>query len=380
MKLYAGTSSYLLFALRRRVCAFRERLRQRLLRPDVQLVGYYYTENLGDTTMGRCLATEVTARGGRPGMGTYGPWSSRGSSFIMGGGELGDLSHFSRFLSLFPETVPYSVCGINPSFDLLRTGKQLVPRLSMAKYICARSSWGAGVLRDLIDAPVRYAPDIAFSLAPDRCARQGTGEKHLGISLMTFYLTFQNQRHFSPDSGWVQNYRESDPAFAEMVPRAGDIYVDVMRSVIRDYVAHGWKVTNIPFSFVDHLFAKAAFGDVGGLSLLPYRGDARSAIQCMRQFDRFIATRFHAHVFALAAGVPVLSIAYSRKCNSLWSDTGCSPEAQIGRLEFCADPDRAAEFLTGARPYIIDDNARLRLAAEARASTRDAVSSVLRGQ
>jgi polysaccharide pyruvyl transferase WcaK-like protein len=258
---------------------------------------------------------------------------------IMGGGELGDASHFEMALRCVPGPGYLAACGINPIHDFNNISSSLLNRIKHMAYISVRSYGGAECMRSALGRQdVSYAPDLAFSLysrLPDLTRIRGKDRPKLAINVMAFYLLVRDQRRFCPDFTLLPSL--ADQSFAAWVPYAGSRFVKYVRHLVQLACADGWQVVNIPFSRVDALFARNILSDLP-VKQFAYTDNATRVIQCLAACDKFVALRFHAHIFGLLARVPTISVGYSGKCEVLWRDLGFDQEEQISRLDICIEP------------------------------------------
>lgn len=368
-------SAYLAFSIMRRAEKWRHILVNRLCRYDLHLAGEYFSGNLGDISMGRVLQREGRAMGLRPGLGEYdGAWH-RPCRLVMGGGELGDEAHFTRAFALAGTPERVSACGIAPVHRFRDLPAPLLGAIARMPYISTRSSAGTRMMREVLGRPdVEFNPDIAFALHDPAASRSPAVpvRPRLGINLMTFYVLVEGRRRFAPDL--TMKPLVADRSFAPLIDTAGERFVHVMRALAGDALRRGWEVVNIPFSAVDAMFADAVLGDLD-VRRLPYAGDARTALRQLASCSKFVATRFHAHIFGLIAGVPTVSIAYSGKCQHLWRDLCLEDRQQVPRLEVCLDPGGTVEKLRAWDGLTLPQETLAKLAADARAAGRKALAA-----
>jgi polysaccharide pyruvyl transferase WcaK-like protein len=242
-------------------------------------------------------------------------------------------------------------------------------------YLSTRSSAGTRMMREVLGRPdVEFNPDIAFALHDPAALRAPAVpvRPRLGINLMTFYVLVEGHRRFAPDM--TMKTLVADRSFAPLIDTAGERFVRVMRELAGDALRRGWEVVNIPFSAVDAMFADAVLPDLD-VRRLPYVGDARTALRHLASCSKFVATRFHAHIFGLIAGIPTVSIAYSGKCEQLWRDLGLEDRQQVSRLDVCRDPGGAAEKLLAWDGLALPPATLAKLAADARAASRKALAA-----
>lgn len=345
-------------------------------RCNVRVVGAYFSGNLGDWSMGRMMADIGRGLSLRPGLFDYSSASAGREPVIMGGGELGNAYHFEQAMRQSPSPAAIAACGINPVFNFSGLPPALLESIARFAYVSVRSKAGADCMRAVLNrGDIQYHPDIAFGFFEEGKSREFSrpAKPTLAINLMTFYLSVQGRRVFAPDRSLIPVV--ADARFAAMLETAGPQYVVLMRKLIRDALSKGWEVVNIPFSPVDAMFADAVVGDLA-VRRLPFSRNPFQAIDVLRRCEKFVATRFHAHVFGFLARVPTVSIGYAGKCQYLWNDLGLAPDQQISRVEVCVDPGDCADRIHAAAGVRLSVPALSRLAEEARRSVAEAYRAV----
>lgn len=361
--------AYSAFAIRRRLHEYNWRVRNAVRHPSIHVAGEYFAGNLGDWTMGQAFLSEnrmagLAAYSGKPG-------SAR--SVVMGGGEIGDASHFERAIQMAGRAEAVAACGINPVYTFDRLPEHLLEQIALMPYLSVRSKDGAQRMRRVLSRPdVEFNPDPSFCFALSIPSPVDT-PRRLAISLMTFYLSVQNRRRFEADQ--TLKSVVADQEFAARIDKAGICYIEMMQAIINRFVAEGWEIVNIPFSEVDAMFAETILSDTP-VKRLPYSRNPVCVLDSLRTCRRYIATRFHSHIFGLMAGVPVVSIGYANKCVQLWGELGLNEARQISRLDVCRDPLGSAARLANDEGSRLSSEKLSSLAQAARLSIRRAMEAV----
>ena len=370
----ARPADYIRFSIGRRVHRMATTWENRLSRCDVRVVGAYFSGNLGDWTMGQMALRAGRMLSRRPGLFDYTYMGNPRLPLVMGGGELGNAFHFERALRRAPAPAAIAACGINPVHDFDRLPATLLERISRFVYLSARSLAGAEAMREVLARQdIEYRPDLAFGLwdfiQNREAARPVRSRPVLAVNAMTFYLSVQEQKYFAPDRTLISIV--ADPRFSALVETAGQQYATCMRQLVHAACAQGWEVVNIPFSQVDAMFAEVLWA---GLPVRrpAYSRDPHRILGLLQTCDKFVATRFHAHVFGFLAQVPTVSIAYSGKCQYLWKELGLNPAQQISRLDLCADPYGCAERIQADFGVVLPASVLARLSQESRAGAEKA--------
>lgn len=98
---------------------------------------------------------------------------------------------------------------------------------------------------------------------------------------------------------------------------------------------------------MDEQFAADLFEGLD-VTLKPFRNDPAHRIRQIAGMERFIATRLHAHIFAILAQTPFLSISYAGKCKLLQEDLSIPSGSRIRKEELIDQSERCtARILDG---------------------------------
>lgn len=369
----SNPATYSTFAVRRRLHEAGWRVRNAIQRPSVLVAGEYFAGNLGDWTMGQAFLGEARQAGIRSGLTGYARAASSAPSVIMGGGELGDRSHFERAIRMAGAPERVVACGVNPVYTFDRLPSELLGQIARMPYLSVRSETGAEQMRSVLSRPdIEVNPDPAFCFMPPG-PPPGEVPRRLAVSLMPFYLSVQNRKVFAADQ--TLKTIVADPEFSVQIDQAGEYYIDMMRHLIAQALSDGWEVVNIPFSEVDAMFAQTILRDLP-VKRIPYSRNPARVLESLQSCRRIVATRFHAHLFGLMAKVPVVSIAYANKCTQLWKDLGLDADRQITRRDVCRDPRGCADRLAGDEGARLSAEQRSALAQGARESIQKAFKAV----
>lgn len=217
-------------------------------------------------------------------------------------------------------------------FDGLRQRWLLRFVLRRARLILVRDERSVGHLRALgIAANVRVAADAAFALASAAPARGRRGGPDRLAPAPRIAVSVRDWPHFRDGAAaGMERYRAAVAAFVtELVQRCGaEVTFLSTCQGIPDYWTDDSAVAEriaalVPAELRARIVIDRAF-----------RTPAR-LIDAFAGFDMVVATRMHAAILALAAGTPVLAIAYEFKTRQLF--------ARLGLDDFTLD----AETLTG---------------------------------
>ncbi|NNJ24393.1 hypothetical protein LzC2_04500 [Planctomycetes bacterium LzC2] len=201
-------------------------------------------------------------------------------------------------------------------------------------------------------------PDNAFSLLwhEFRPAVVGPGESRresgagpTGLNLLPLFMKRQ-KGEWATGTAMEGMYRRTGSPLADVIHTLGPDYV---RTIRRFVAGRGGDFVHIPFTPEDDLFARSALRGLK-IRFRPYDADPRRTFAAVADCGEFLSTRFHALVFALAAGVLCRPMLYAAKCEALLADTGwdLAESAAISRADLVADPVAAADRLLSGRPIV----------------------------
>ncbi len=207
--------------------------------------------------------------------------------------------------------------------------------LSRCACITARESVSAGMLEELLGAPVPVYPDLGYYLAPTRHDEGRSICRNAGIPLGEQpCVAFTLRPYRFPGS--------PDPraAFAR--------YLDAMAELVRHVAEQGFHpvlVTHVagPSAHEDDRLAISELlprlEDLP-VSRLDFPGDCRDIKAVYGCMDYLVGTRFHSVVFAQEVGVPCLTIAYGgNKATGIMHDIGLDdyvlPIDEVTGAELC---------------------------------------------
>jgi polysaccharide pyruvyl transferase WcaK-like protein len=120
---------------------------------------------------------------------------------------------------------------------------------------------------------------------------------------------------------WRQGVVLSDD-FAVLVPRLVDGYADVQFGAAAMLAKRERQMVLVPFQSADEWLAREIEGQVTNAVVLETPGDPRIAAGLIALSKEVIAIRLHALLFAAAAGVPALGIAYDPKVSRFCDEVG----------------------------------------------------------
>lgn len=197
---------------------------------------------------------------------------------------------------------------------------------------------------------IQHAPDIVFSFAatPTKAtSRKAQGypavPKTIGINVQAFFLQMSKDRSFSPIG-------TSPCGSAGQAAKAEHGYRQALHALIQHYQQHGYVVVNYSFCIQDTLYFKKYFSDLRW-ETLEFYWNFEKLIQSLGRACLFVASRYHAHIASMIAGLPTVSIMVGTKNTDLLLDMGIPLAAhQVNRDTFL-NPRDGVEALLSLQPF-----------------------------
>jgi polysaccharide pyruvyl transferase WcaK-like protein len=339
-------------------------LAQHVFSPTLAVVGCYDTGNIGDLALGWTLRALVRSQG-LPA--TLQPLSAiecfpTASNTIVGGGGILTVhprSPLHRLAARYASRAPHvALVGVSGTLTSDECNPSLRRFLSAVPFFSVRSQLERDELSGAIGrSDISVHPDVAFGLLKALRPRVRQPMSNLlGVNVSPFLFHY-NGRTFSVNNTPTAWFKRHLPEEAEVYGQIADSYVDVLRATLRAYIDRGWEVRLIPFAIEDYAFARSIFR-TERVEFLPYSQNPVAVFETLTECSRFIATRYHSHVFALTAGVPCLSVAYAPKCRLLWDELGLPAYAKLGPLDLVRRKQYAIEVLRTAKPAVLEATRR----------------------
>jgi polysaccharide pyruvyl transferase WcaK-like protein len=297
----------------------------------VGIAGLYAGDNIGDTALKESVVSIAEACGVTYGVQYAGfrtlgfTYYPRCESLLVGGGAIGqnDLIEFlaTRYAAN-PGKVVFHGVDFAPPERLSNESQAFLRRVGK---ISCRSTVQADRLADALGRPVSYAPDNAFCHpAAKEAGTVPTREDTFGINVVPF-----SKVGILPGAGGKKS-------------RAAEAYRSAIREAVITLTRDGVSVTHLPFTPADEQFAADLFQDLD-VTLKSFRNNPAHRIRQIAGMERFVATRLHAHIFAILARTPFLSISYAGKCRLLQADLSIPPDSRIRKEELIDQPERCTD-------------------------------------
>ena len=350
---------------------------------DCALLGCYNTSNVGDLALGwtiRRVAQEYSLPVNLVSYTAVRAFPTPRKMIIGGGAVLPrHAATIAGLASLHPDLALNSAAiglGVGGRLDHNALSTAFVDFAKRMPFFSVRSDHDRAEVANIIGREdIAVYPDVAFALATafqvdfNRITRH---ERTLGISVLPFFMKQRLDRivavdrapHWAPDRHF--------PNLTARRSRLGPEFISMIRQVIDEYHRMGWRVRHIPFSIEDDAFARAVLSDLP-IEFVGFRPDPLHVLKQIASCSRVIATRFHAHVFALASSTPLLSFGYDVKCESLWKELSLSDASQVRRDDFADDAMRAARLLVDENPVVLGCERRRLLETDALRGVTDGI-------
>ena len=296
-------------------------------RPTV--LGCYNTSNVGDRSFATVLTALADADRHPVRCASYGavPSQQWKAPMLFGGGGLlnGQTNTPLTEALLEPRrdrSVPAAMVSISTSYGVAPLREPLAEQLAALRLLGVRDSATAAWLRQqLPGAAICEHPDIAFALPALSGWQRPTREAGLiGINLVPVLLGARSGV-WRPKAAFSEAFMRAIPEVAALGTATAEAYLDATRNAVRALLQRGNRVVHIPFAIEDDGLARALFRGMD-VTFAPFRASPHRVLTEVARCERLIATRFHAHVFALATQTPLLSLPYSDKCSLLLRDLG----------------------------------------------------------
>jgi polysaccharide pyruvyl transferase WcaK-like protein len=350
---------------------------------DVDILGSYNTSNVGDLAFSLCLGHAASAAELRARIQDYSRYrrSRHAARLVIGGGGVigpqnQGLQRCAEHRASFGSAV--AVVGVSGALAPDDVTPALKRLLRQARFVSARDQKTRNNLEQILERSVVLQPDIAFALLrrfPELAQLERSAARETVGLNVTPVLARKAGHRYVPNPAPSPWFAARIPDVAAVYPQVAPAYVALVRDSVRRHLAAGRRVVAVPFAAEDATFARAILGDTGA-ELAAFNPDPLVALARVASCSAFIATRFHAHIFALLARVPLLPLAYSEKCSLLVSELFPGHQSP-GPIDWVRDPEKCVRSLdNGAAGLRLDDEAWRAVQAKSDAALRDAMAAV----
>lgn len=328
-----------------------------MLKKDLVVLSAGYNGNLGDQAIAYSMARQCLDHGLHPFFVDYNDIHERNAAdanlpVLMFGGELGDLFHFTALKKQQPRPLRAAIGGISISNTFISSqDPELLSYLKQIQAFFVRDKSVAKNSRhSLCLTNIQHAPDIVFSLAatPTKAtSRKAQGypavPKTIGINVQAFFLQMSKDGSFSPIG-------TSPYGSAEQTAKAEHGYRQALRALIQHYQQQGYVVFNYSFCMQDTLYFKKYFSDLR-CETLEFYWNFEKLIQSLGRCCLFVASRYHAHIASMIAGLPTISIMVGAKNTGLLLDMDISLAAHPVNRDTFLNPRDGVEALLSLQPF-----------------------------
>lgn len=351
-------------------------------RRNIVILTAGYNGNLGDQALAYCSANLCIEAGFRPILADYERANRHTANqqdmpALMLGGELGDIYHFRTLQSLQPDPSLAAIGGISIANTFIsHPDTKLLAYLKQTRCFFVRDKTVKETARKQLDIQhIKYAPDIVFSIAerlsnnqPAKAVDAPKGTKTIiGINAQAFFLKMRRNGSFSP--------LDSNPfGSAEEASKAEYGYRRALHALIRYYQQRGHKVINYSFCIQDTIYFKRYFHNLG-CDTLEFFWDFEKLISSISQCSLFFASRYHAHIAAMIAGLPTVSMMVGAKNRGLLLDMEINPDRhQIDRESFLNHKD-CVDRIQSLEPFVVPRETISTNSQRARESFREIIGT-----
>lgn len=312
---------------------------QTLYPVEVAVIGSVSRENVGDMSLSRAVQSTLLKSGVRAGIqslggGVFGLATFPKRKAIVAGGTIGREAHMRRLAERYGDNPDQlAITGI-AMWSIDKLSEESIKLLKSVSFISCRNRNDVNKLRDIGVTRVQFAFDNTFALSTKSYSKH---EKRLGINTVS--------------RGMKWNGKEYIPSMGKQF---GEKYTQSLRCIVNDYSKRGWEITHVPFTKDDERFASWVFQKLP-VDLCPYDFRVPPTYRNVAQCSRFIGTRYHSHIFALKAQVPLLSLSYAPKCRLLKQDLDIPDKLQATREEVIHSEKQVVKRFLNEKGFVLSN-------------------------
>ena len=305
-------------------------LRQILHPPSLAVIGGYHYGNLGDMALGASVLEQLHVIGQQNAalqtIYNLSKWPHARRA-ILGGGAIGYRDTMAGIINRYGAAAgDVGVLGVD--FNEKSYPEDVLEFLRGAAWISCRSRLQAERLSCLTGRnDISDHPDIAFALEKDFCAARRAerilpqcGQKILAINAVAIYGEMKRGRLVVGEA-----FRGERPEIYSSFDTLHHRYAEFLRSIAQRYASQGWRIVTVSFSPSDEAYARLVLG--GNAEHRPYDPNPRRMLGFLSNCGMITATRFHATIFGIKLGLPLLPFAYATKNELLLRQSGITEES-----------------------------------------------------
>lgn len=347
------------------------------------IVGCYNTSNVGDRSFATVLTEMAAADTHLVRCASYGAVSAqqwREPMLFGGGGLLSGVTKTPLTETLLEprrdRAAPAAMVSISTSYGVSPMREPLAEQLATLRLLGVRDSVTAAWLRQqLPGATIFEHPDIAFSLPTLSDWQRPTREAGLiGINVVPVLME-RRSGVWRPKASFSEAFERAYPEVAARGTATAKAYLDAITHAVRALLQRGNRVVHIPFAIEDDGLARALLSGMD-VTFAPFRAAPHRVLTEIARCERLIATRFHAHVFALATQTPLISLPYSDKCSLLLRDLGL-PVPALELKDWAPQRDALTGWASASDTALaLSDDALHDVVARAQEASRRALRAV----
>lgn len=355
-------------------------LEQKLIVPEVGLIGAFHGTNIGDNSLGLSVSEIVKTNYRKVKFQNfYGidSWPVAERAICSGGatGVRENLINLAQRYQVAPEKV--ALVGMDFAADIADYPDEVLAFLAKVSFISCRSKRQASQISDILNRDTIFHFDNAFSWS-GLYGSVGNLEPHsgkwLGFNALNFFMTWARGKGFFSGSPLASWYEKQNSPLAKYSEVLGLQYVKFMSKVLDIYHERGWQIFHIPFTPEDDLFARTFFNRE--IRYLSFSSNPIKAFHFISQCDLFLSMRYHSLVFALCSQTPCIPFLYAAKCRDLIDDLGENISCCIDRMEIVENIDQSIDKFANSDPYKLTTEKLSALRQGARTQIAIATSSL----
>lgn len=311
-------------------------LNQKMIKIPFGIVGGYHGYNLGDMALGASIIEVLSAQGKPSGLQTIynlEKWPTTQFA-IVGGGAVGYNDSLGKVAERYKDD--YSkVALLGVDFMEETYSEECLDLIRGASYVSGRSkSQAEKLMKSTGRAEIFHHPDIAFSLFSGaqhqkKSTKEQVSKKKLMINVLPLYGSVKNGK-LQP----LEKYKSERPGLFDNFHQMHVSYKQGLRRLVKNAVAEGYQVETIPFTLQDAAYGHILLDELP-VKHNPYHSNVLKMFKTISSADWVVATRLHATIFALKAGLKVTPIAYATKNELMLEELG------VERSSFLSTQDLA---------------------------------------
>lgn len=357
---------------------------KRLQEVELGILGCYHRFNVGDMALGISIqriaeSKNVSSQLKSIHRDDYLKYSNT-LSVILGGGSITLPENFKKLKKLMSlsRLEPINIAIIGVDLNTQYFTEEIVAFLREVQFISCRCLYNKTELnlQKVLDRNnIVFHPDLAFSLYSDtqkiepEFLENKNKPKILGINMYPWYSSLKRGKWVSEDHS--RSYFGDSSRYQLDYSYLSIEYIKLFMEIIRFYQDLGYVVHHIPFAVEDDLFARSILRNTNVI-FNNHTSNPYNVLKKMSDFSLFVGTRLHANIFALIQGIPLISIAYGKKCENLFVDLGIPHNNQITHENFIQNNGKH-DFFLDIDPVVLPHKKLHKLSSDVKFSVERAI-------